>query len=67
MVGITPMPTSQKKNTPVLTGNLTSVRQWQRELLDKTSLSEDAIAEYSGERKSTGPVTLHAKFFASSD
>ena len=62
MVGITPMPTSQE-NTPVLTGNLTSVRQWQRELLDKTSLSEDAIAEYSGERKSTGPVTLHAELF----
>jgi len=35
-----------------------SVRQWRRELLDKTTLPEDAIAEYSGESKQTAPVTL---------
>jgi DNA excision repair protein ERCC-3 len=34
------------------------VRQWQRELIDKTTLPEDAIAEYSGESKQTAPVTL---------
>jgi len=45
-------------NTLVLTSSLTSVRQWRRELLDKTTLPEDAIAEYSGESKQTAPVTL---------
>ncbi|MFB2833089.1 DNA repair helicase XPB [Floridanema evergladense] len=47
-----------KENTLILTTSLTSVRQWRRELLDKTNLPEDAIAEYSGEVKNTGPVTL---------
>lgn len=47
-----------RENTLILTTSLTSVRQWRRELLDKTDLPEDAIAEYSGEVKSTGPVTL---------
>jgi len=45
-----------KENTLVLTSSLTSVRQWKRELLDKTT--PDAISEYSGESKQTGPVTL---------
>lgn len=42
----------------VLTTSLTAVQQWRRELLDKTTLQPDDIAEYTGERKSTGPVTL---------
>jgi len=46
------------ENTLVLTSSLTSVRQWKRELLDKTTLPADAISEYSGESKQTGPVTL---------
>jgi len=46
------------QTTLVLTTSLTSVKQWRRELLDKTTLSEDAIAEYTGESKATGPVTL---------
>ena len=41
-----------------LTTSLTSVKQWRRELCDKTRLQPDEIAEYTGERKSTGPVTL---------
>ena len=57
MVGMAVMAAVQE-NTLILTSNLTSVRQWQRELLDKTSLTEEAIAEYSGETKSTAPVTL---------
>jgi len=57
MVGMAAMAAVQE-NTLILTSNLTSVRQWQRELLDKTSLAEEAIAEYSGETKSTAPVTL---------
>jgi len=57
MVGLAAMAAVQE-NTLVLTSSLTSVRQWKRELLDKTTLPEDAIAEYSGESKQTGPVTL---------
>ncbi len=47
-----------QESTLILSTSLTSVRQWRRELLDKTDLAEDAIAEYSGEVKNTGPVTL---------
>lgn len=57
MVGLATM-TAVHSNTLVLTSSLTSVRQWQRELLDKTTLPADAIAEYSGETKQTAPVTL---------
>ena len=57
IVGMAAMAQVQE-NTLILTTSLTSVRQWQRELLDKTELPEEAIAEYSGERKSTAPVTL---------
>lgn len=46
------------QTTLVLTTSLTSVKQWRRELCDKTRLQPDEIAEYTGERKSTGPVTL---------
>ncbi len=42
----------------VLTTSLTAVKQWRRELLDKTMLGPDDIAEYTGEQKDTGPVTL---------
>jgi DNA excision repair protein ERCC-3 len=34
------------------------VKQWRRELLDKTTLRPEDIAEYTGEQKNTGPVTL---------
>jgi DNA excision repair protein ERCC-3 len=57
MVGLAAIATIQE-NTLVLTSSLTSVRQWQRELLDKTNLAPDSIAEYSGESKQTAPITL---------
>lgn len=57
MVGMAAMALLSEQ-TLILTSNLTSVRQWRRELLDKTSLTEDAIAEYSGDRKATADVTL---------
>jgi DNA excision repair protein ERCC-3 len=47
-----------QQSTLILTSNLTSVRQWQRELLDKTDLSEEQIAEYSGVMKNTAAITL---------
>jgi DNA excision repair protein ERCC-3 len=46
------------QTTLILTTSLTSVKQWRRELLDKTTIPEDAIAEYTGESKATAPVTL---------
>lgn len=46
------------QTTLILTTSLTSVKQWRRELLDKTTLGSDAIAEYTGESKATGPVTI---------
>lgn len=57
MVGMAAIAAVQE-NTLVLTSSLTSVRQWRRELLDKTTLPPEAIAEYSGETKQTGPITL---------
>ena len=46
------------QTTLVLTTSLTSVTQWRREICDKTSLLPDDVAEYTGEQKSIGPVTL---------
>ncbi|MCB1715154.1 MAG: helicase-associated domain-containing protein, partial [Candidatus Competibacteraceae bacterium] len=57
LVGMAAMAALQE-STLVLTSSLTSVRQWRHELLDKTDLAENDIAEYSGQTKATGPVTL---------
>ena len=45
-------------HTLVLTPNTVALRQWKRELLDKTNLTEDQIGEYSGAVKEIRPVTL---------
>jgi DNA excision repair protein ERCC-3 len=42
----------------VLTTNTVAVRQWKRELLDKTTLRPDQVGEYTGERKELAPVTI---------
>ncbi|SDT42312.1 DNA excision repair protein ERCC-3 [Paenibacillaceae bacterium GAS479] len=42
----------------VLTSGSTSVRQWKRELLDKTTISESDIGEYTGDLKQIRPVTI---------
>lgn len=47
-----------RQHTLILTTNVTALRQWIRELLDKTTLTEDQIAEYSGDRKDVRPVTV---------
>ena len=44
--------------TLILTTNITALRQWRDELLDKTSLTAGKIGEYSGERKDIKPVTI---------
>lgn len=42
----------------ILTTNVASVRQWKRELLDKTDLDEELVGEYCGDRKEVRPVTI---------
>lgn len=44
--------------TLILTTNVASVRQWKRELLDKTDLDGQLVGEYCGERKEVRPVTI---------
>lgn len=46
------------RNTLVLTTSITAVKQWRREILDKTDLQEDQVSEYTGETKEIAPVTL---------
>lgn len=57
IVGIAGMALIQR-NTLVLTTSITAVKQWHREILDKTDLAEDQVAEYTGETKDIAPVTL---------
>jgi DNA excision repair protein ERCC-3 len=47
-----------RTHTLVLTTNVTALRQWKQEILDKTDLGEEFIGEYSGELKEVRPVTL---------
>jgi DNA excision repair protein ERCC-3 len=47
-----------KTNTLILTTNVAAVHQWIEELLDKTELCREQIAEYSGDSKSVAPVTV---------
>ncbi|MNO59098.1 ATP-dependent RNA helicase RhlB [compost metagenome] len=44
--------------TLILTSNVTSVRQWIAEILNKTTLSPHDVGEYSGEKKEVRPVTV---------
>ncbi|MDP9348767.1 MAG: DEAD/DEAH box helicase [Gemmatimonadota bacterium] len=45
-------------STLILTTSVTAVRQWISELLDKTTLQEDQVGEYSGGSKEVRPVTV---------
>ncbi len=44
--------------TLILVTNTVAGRQWKRELIARTSLTEEEIGEYSGERKEIRPVTI---------
>ncbi len=46
------------QSTLILTTSRTSVQQWRRELLDKTTLQSEQIVEYQSDEKRIGPVTL---------
>lgn len=47
-----------KTNTLIITTNISAVHQWIQELLDKSNLTPDQIAEYTGENKTLAPVTV---------
>ncbi len=57
IVGLAAMALMQK-STLILTTSITAVKQWIREILDKTDLTEKDVAEYSGETKTIAPVTV---------
>ncbi|MCI6207508.1 MAG: DNA repair helicase XPB [Corynebacterium glucuronolyticum] len=47
-----------KTTTLILVTNTVAGRQWRDELLRRTTLTEDEIGEYSGEKKEIRPVTI---------
>jgi len=57
VVGIAAMHLLQT-NTLVLTTNTVAVRQWCREILEKTDLQREQVGEYTGETKEIRPVTV---------
>ncbi len=50
--------TRLKQHTLILCTNITALRQWRDEILDKTDLPPSQIGEYSGEFKNIKPVTI---------
>ena len=47
-----------KTSTLIITTNISAVHQWMDELVDKTNLTREDIAEYTGENKVIKPVTV---------
>ncbi len=47
-----------KTNTLIVTTNISAVHQWIDELVDKTNLCREQIAEYTGENKTVKNVTV---------
>ena len=57
LVGAAAMAEAQA-TTLILVTNTVAGRQWKRELVERTSLTEEEIGEYSGEKKEIRPVTI---------
>jgi DNA excision repair protein ERCC-3 len=57
LVGAAAMAEAQA-TTLILVTNTVAGRQWKRELIARTSLTEEEIGEYSGERKEIRPITI---------
>lgn len=57
MVGAASMAKAES-TTLILVTNTVAGRQWKDELVRRTSLTEDEIGEYSGEKKEIRPVTI---------
>ncbi len=47
-----------KTSTLIITTNISAVHQWIQELKDKSNLSDEQIAEYTGENKTLAQVTV---------
>ena len=57
IVGIAAMQTVGVQ-TLILVTNTISIRQWKNEMLDKTTVKEEDIGEYSGDKKEIKPITI---------
>ncbi len=57
IIGMATMAKAQMQTLIIVTG-ITAARQWRDEILDKTTLTEEQIGEYSGEHKVLRPVTI---------
>lgn len=57
VVGIGTMAQLQSE-TLILTSNTTSVKQWKREILEKTTLADNKVGEYTGQSKEVRPITI---------
>src|SRR5580658_8533673 len=57
IVGIVAMALLQK-SVLILTTSITAVKQWKREILDKTDLDMSLVGTYTGDSKTLAPVTL---------
>jgi DNA excision repair protein ERCC-3 len=57
MVGIGVMKDIEA-NTLIITTSVEAIRQWKREILDKTTLAEDEVGEYTSQKKDLKPVTI---------
>lgn len=57
IIGMQVMAKAQMQTLIIVTG-ITAAHQWRDEILDKTSITEEMIGEYSGERKEIKPVTI---------
>jgi len=47
-----------KAATLILASSTVAVRQWKREILQKTSVAPDQVGEYTGDKKEIKPITL---------
>jgi len=47
-----------RSRTLILVTNVIALRQWADEIVDKTNITREMIAEYSGESKTLGPITI---------
>ncbi|RXI98130.1 helicase [Anaerobacillus alkaliphilus] len=47
-----------KEEVLIITSSETSMKQWQREILDKTTISEEDVGLYSSSRKEVKPITI---------
>ncbi len=57
IVGIATMGDVQRA-TLILTPNTVAVRQWISEIIDKTDIPPEMVAEYTGDRKEIAPITV---------